>query len=139
MKEGKAMKRSFSRPKWFILYLLTFLYLGAFWMAMQSGSTESGLIWAEAGLTCAYFGLVLSWLNANEYAMWLEDQEKREASRQSTIFAPGRRPHGSQRPVSGDNGNISPEPSFVGRFSRWIPAWVVTLISQLGGTFKGLH
>jgi hypothetical protein len=72
------MKKTLPRPKWYILYLLTFLYLFVFWLQLKESISDAGHIWVEAGLTCVYFGLVFAWLKSNEYAMWIEDREKSE-------------------------------------------------------------
>jgi hypothetical protein len=133
------MKRTFPRPQWFILYLLTSLYLGAFWLQLKGGFSEAGHIWVEAGLTCIYFGLVIAWLNANEQAMWLEEHEKREISRQTSLFQTPRLSEHDKRPVSTSNGDSREGPSILQRSSRILPAWLIAVVSHLGDLFQGLR
>jgi hypothetical protein len=130
------MKKTYPRPKWYILYLLTILYLFVFWLQLKESISEAGHVWVEAGLTCAYFGLVFAWLKANEYAMWIEDREKREVSRRSWAVMTTSRPERAQEPGSARNGNSRLEQTSERWISQVLPAWMVVLISHFGDLFK---
>jgi hypothetical protein len=138
-KRGNLMKRSFPRPKWFSLYLFTFLYLGAFWLVLKAEFSESGRIWAEASLTGVYFVLVLAWLNANETAMWLEDRERRELSRLEKAPSASRVPDRPSEPSADWGRDFSDVQPLLHRFSRLFSAWLIALVTNLGEFFQGLH
>jgi hypothetical protein len=132
-------RKDFPRPNWIILYLLTFLYLGAFWLENQGTFSKGGQIWLESALTLVYFGLVLVWLSANEQALWLEEQRKRATSRQPQAPESGVFPGQAKRLEIPNNGNRHSGHSLLQKTGRAIFTWLVALVSYLGDFFHSLR
>ena len=69
------MNKNIIHPKWGVLYLLCGLILGVFWQVSRLPWSRAGHTWAEAGLIILLYGLVMTWLKANEISILLENQE----------------------------------------------------------------
>jgi hypothetical protein len=51
--------------------------MGIFWLEISAPFTRTGHILAEVALVLVLFGLVASWLKANELALYRMDQDTR--------------------------------------------------------------
>ncbi len=67
------MNDTHARPKWYGLYLLFGLFVGALWLESNLALSDPVHKWAETGLVVLFFGCVFSWVDANELAIMQED------------------------------------------------------------------
>jgi hypothetical protein len=70
------MKKDFTRPKWWLLYLSNVLVLGFFWLEVKASLSETGHKLVEVGLVIILYGLMMVWIKANEVGLMNEDWEK---------------------------------------------------------------
>ncbi len=61
---------------WLSLGLATIVIFGLFWKEIQSPLSKTGHIIAEVGLVILLYGLVNTWLNANQAAILSDEWEE---------------------------------------------------------------
>jgi hypothetical protein len=70
------MKKDFTRPKWWLLYLSNIFVFGLFWLEVNAPLSETGHKWVEVGLVIILYGLIMAWIKANEVGLINEEREK---------------------------------------------------------------
>ena len=127
------MNKSSIRPAWWFLYLSIALVLGLFWIEAKSPFSAAGHTWAEVGLVIILYGLVMTWLKANDAAFLSEECEKyKETTITYTLDTPSST-HGDMFVSEGNNQYHEPE----SRFERSaIPVWMLSLMTVLITFFK---
>lgn len=127
------MKKGSKRPTWWLLYLSAAVILGLFWLEVKMPLSEIGHTWAQAGLVLVLFGLVMTWLRANDAAFLVDEYEKyKKTTIANAPDTPSSR-HGDNFATEINNQPYEPEK----RFERSaIPVWMVTLLTVLIAFFK---
>lgn len=127
------MKKSSVRPTWWLLYLSAAVILGLLWMEVKVPLSENGHTWAQAGLVLVLFGLVMTWLRANDAAFLSEEYEKfKKTTITYTLDTPSSR-HGDMFVTEINNQSYEPEK----RFERSaIPVWMLSWMTVLIAFFK---
>ncbi len=127
------MKKGSIRPAWWFLYLSIALVLGLFWIEAKSPFSATGHTWAEIGLVIILYGLVTTWLKANEAALISEEWEKykKEILPKAVDTAPTRR---GNITIREDNSHAQDVEHSLK--SRAMPIWLISLAAIVLAFFR---
>lgn len=127
------MKKGSIRPAWWFLYLSIALVLGLFWIEAKSPFSAAGHTWAEIGLVLILYGLVTTWLKANEAALISEEWEKYKKKTLQKAVDTAQTRRGNASILKDDNSTHDPNFRLEGRS---LPAWLIPLASIITAIFK---
>jgi len=130
---GDPMKKSTTRPAWWFLYLSIALVLGLFWLEAKSPFSTAGHTWAEVGLVIILYGLVMTWLKANEAAMIAEEREKYKRMRLPKAVNTAQTRH---EDMAVQEGNSRAQDDDYPIKGRTLPIWLISLAAIVLAFFK---
>lgn len=127
------MKKGSKRPSWWLLYLSAAVILGLLWMEVKAPLSENGHTWTQVGLVMVLFGLVMTWLRANDAAFLSEEYEKlKETTITYTLDTRSSR-HGEVFVTEVNNQSYEQDNCFE---RSAIPVWVLSWMTILIAFFK---
>jgi hypothetical protein len=130
---GNPMKNSSIRPAWWFLYLSIALVLGLFWIEAKSPFSAAGHTWAEVGLVIILYGLVMTWLKANEAAIVSEEREK---YKKMILPKAVKTAQTRCKDMAVQEGNSRPQDDDYPIKGRTVPIWLISLAAIVLAFFK---
>lgn len=127
------MKKGLIHPKWWLLYLSIAGVLGLFWLEVKSSFSQAIHTWVEVGLVFVLYGLVMVWLNANERALFSEEQRWRK---QKLFLNTMDAPRTIQENLSLQSGNNRSHDTGNRAERHVLIAWLISLMGIFTALFK---